>query len=73
MHWRRAKALLIGLAFGGIPLVTFGTCNPATGTFDFYRDDDHHHDVWDVIVDDGYYYDVFCYDDYYDDDCFLCF
>ena len=77
MTWRKATALAIGLAFAGIPLITTATCNPASGTFDFFRDDDDY-GVWDVFVDDGwyyedYYYDDYYYDDYHYDDCWFCF
>jgi len=69
---RKAKLSLIGLALGCIPLVTIATCDPRTGVLDFYRNDDHRHGIFDMFFDDGYYYDHYSYEDYYDD-CFLCF
>ena len=73
MNRTKVRTLLAILAFAGIPLVTTGACDPVRGTFDFYRDDDH--GVYDVIVDDGYYYDDYYYydDPYYYDDCYWCF
>ena len=62
---RRAKVLVAAVAVGGVPLITVGSCDPITGAFDFYRDDD---------FDDGYYHDdFFYYDDFYYDDCFDCY
>ncbi len=70
----RAKRLILALACAGIPLVTVGTCDPYTGAFDFFRDDDN-----DYYYDGYYYYDDYYYDDYYDDgyyyyydDCYDC-
>lgn len=57
----RAKAVLVGLACAGIPLVTAATCDPYGGG-SFYRDDDS-----DYYYDDGYYYDgPYYYDPYCD-------
>ena len=78
-QWRKTKAWLIGLACAGIPLVTIGSCDPVTGFFDFYRDDDYdgyyYEDVYyyDDYLYDDYYYTDYYYDDYYYDDCFFCF
>ena len=46
---------LLGIALGGIALVTTATCDPYSGAFDFFRDDD------------GFYYDDYYYDDVYVD------
>jgi len=51
------------VALGVMPLVTNATCDPVTGAFDFFRDDDY---------DDYYYEDVYVVDPYYD--CyFFCY
>ena len=64
----KTKALLVALACAGMPLVTSGGCDPRTGMFDFYRDDDGYY-----YYDDTYYYDDYYYDDYYYyDDCTRC-
>lgn len=60
---RRTKTVLMGLAVGAIPLVTTATCDPVTGAFDFFRDDDFD----DCCYDDYYYEDVYYYDDCYFD------
>ena len=61
MTRRTIKMWLVGLACAGIPLVTSATCNPQTGGWNFFRDDDG-----------GYYYDDPYYYDYgYYDDCFF--
>jgi len=60
---RRTKAMLVGLAVGAIPLVTTATCDPVTGAFDFFRDDDFD----DCCYDDYYYEDYYYYDDCYFD------
>jgi hypothetical protein len=61
------KAVFAALAMGGISLITTATCDPVTGAFDFYRDDD-----FDDCCYDDYYYDDYYY--YYDDcyyfDCY---
>ena len=76
-RWKKAKTWMIGIACAGIPLVTIGSCDPATGWFDFYRDDDlDYYDGYyygDAYYYDDYYYDDYYYDDYYYDDCFFCF
>lgn len=61
MKLDRAKKIFIAVALGGIPLVTSGSCDPYSGAFDFFRDDD-----------DGYYYDDYYYDDYYYDEPLFC-
>ena len=61
----RARVLLTAVAVGGVPLITIGSCDPITGAFEFYRDDDYDGGFF---FDDGYYYD-----DYYYDDCFDCY
>ena len=83
---KQAKVGVIALAFAGIPLVTMGTCDPATGMFDFFRDDDgyyydsyyydpYYYDsyYYEPYYYDGYYYEDYWYEDYYYDDCFFCF
>ena len=79
---KRAKVGVIAAALAGIPLVTVGTCDPATGMFDFFRDDDsyfrdsYYYDpyYYDPYYYDDYYYEDYWYDDYYYyDDCFFCF
>ncbi len=61
------KKWLAALAFSGIPLVFNATCNPQTGFFDLFRDDDY----GDYYYDDGYYYDdYYYYDDCYDFECY---
>lgn len=64
MTRRTIKLWLVGLACAGIPLATSATCNPLTGRFDFFRNDDGYY------FDDGYYYEDAYYVDYYDD-CFF--
>ena len=60
---RTIKMWLVGLACAGIPLVTSATCNPVTGGWSFFRNDD-----------DPYYYDDYYYDYGYYDDCYFdCF
>jgi len=61
---RMAKRLgrLVTLALGGIPLITTATCDPYTGTLDFYRDDDSYHGWF-----DGFYYEEYVVYD----DCFI--
>ncbi len=59
---------LLALAMGGIPLVTTATCDPRSGRFDFYRnDDDHYYDDDIIYIDDPFYYD----DPYYYEECLL--
>jgi hypothetical protein len=74
---KKARALLIALVIGGMPLVTLATCDREIGYFELFRDDDA-----DFFFDDGYYeeeyvvYDEYYYDPYYYDpyyDCFGCF
>jgi hypothetical protein len=76
MALKRTKALLIALAVAATPLVTTAACDPRTGTFDFFRDDDDRglFDVfyYDDYYSDPYYYDDYYYDDYYYEDCFFC-
>ena len=60
---RLIKGLVL-MAGAGVPLITSVTCDPYSGVYDFYRDDDYE----DYYYDDGYYVD------YYYDDCFwFCF
>lgn len=60
----RFTAMLIGLLCGGSALVTTASCDPRTGAFEFFRDDDN-----EFFYDDGYYQDDFFFDDfYYEDD-----
>ena len=74
MTLTRAKMRLAALACAGVSLITTATCDPYTGTFDFFRDDDRDYFLDDGLfyLDDGYYYEeVIYYDDYgYYDDCF---
>ncbi len=66
---RKTRALLVGIALAGVPLITTASCNSQRGAFDFFRDDDHGgHGFVDVFIDDGFYYDdCFFVDCYYDD------
>ncbi len=65
MTRRKGRAFLAALALGGMPWITSATCDPVTGAFDLFRNDDYY--------DDYYYEDV--YVDYYYDDCYFldCF
>ena len=68
MFRRKLSRLLLGLAIASTPLVTAATCDPYTGYFDFYRDDDSYDH------DDGFFDGWGWDDDYYEyDDCFDCF
>ena len=60
---RKLKAVLIGLLCGGSALATTASCDPRTGAFEFFRDDDN-----EFFVDDGYYGDGFFFDEYYYED-----
>lgn len=60
MMRRKIKLALFALLCGGAPLVTFANCDPYTGYFDFFRDDDA-----DYYYDGGGYYDDYYYDEYY--------
>ncbi len=73
MTKHKIKRTAAAIAMAGIPLVTQAVCDPATGYFDFYRDDDADYCCDDF--DDSYYYDddPYYYDDPYYDDCFLFF
>lgn len=62
------KALFVLLA-GGSALVTAATCDPVTGAFDFFRNDDNYDDYY----YDGYYDDYYYEDVYYDDCYYDCF
>ncbi len=59
--WTRIRTVLIGLACGAIPLLTSATCDPASATFDFFRDDDGYYDDG-YVVDEIIYYDDCYYD-----------
>ena len=63
MNLKKAKSLILAVAFAGIPLITTASCDPYRGSLDIYRDDDYHDSWFDVIVDDWFY------DDRYYDDC----
>lgn len=67
---RLRKAMLL-LLVGGSTLVTAATCDPVTGAFRFFRNDDSG-DYYDdgYYYEDVYYYDDYYYDDYYYDDCY---
>ena len=70
MSWTKAKRLLVGLAFAGIPLITTASCDPYRGTLAIYRNDDYYdRGFFDVIIDDWFYDDCYFWDDcyYYDD------
>ena len=67
MTKRKIKRTAAAFALAGIPLVTSAVCDPATGYFELYRDDDADYCCDDF--DDDYYDDY----DYYYDDCFLFF
>lgn len=62
---RKTLRSLCLVALGVMPLVTSATCDPVSGAFDFFRDDDYY--------DDGYYEDVYVVDGYYDDCYFFCY
>jgi len=70
------KAVML-LLVGGSTFVTAATCDPVTGAFRFFRDDDSGDYYDDYYYDGGYYYDDYYYDDYYYDDyyydCFDCY
>jgi hypothetical protein len=55
--------MMAGLAVlaGGLCWITTATCDPVSGAFDFFRDDDYY--------DDYYYEDVYVVDYY--DDCYF--
>jgi len=59
----RMKSLFVALVCGGMPLVTYVSCDPYYGSFDLYRNDDS----GDYYYDDGYYGGGYYYDDYYCD------
>ena len=68
---RTIKAWCLALATASTTLITAATCDPYSGFFDFYRDDDSGDYFYDdFFFDDGFYYD----DPFYFDDCFFdCF
>jgi len=69
---RLLRSVLLTLV--GTPLVTYATCDPYGGWFDFYRDDGGGGWYDDYAYTDIVYYDDYYYDDYYYDDCFFdCF
>lgn len=65
MKPKKWRGLMAATAVGAIPWITEATCDPVTGAFGFYRDDDY----------DDCCYDDYYYDDYYYDDCgyFWCY
>lgn len=64
----KRKAMMAGLALGGIPLITTATCDPYYGYFDFFRDDDAgYYDPY--YYGGGYYYEEYVV---YDDCFFGC-
>ena len=67
MTRKSIKTWLVGLACACIPLTTAVSCDPVTGTANFFRNDDSGD-----YYDDGYYYDDYYYydDGYYYDDCY---
>lgn len=77
---RKAKAVLLAIGIGAMPLVTTASCDPVTGAFRFFRDTDNYY-YSDYYYDDGfyggyvdvYYEDPYYYDDYYYDDCYFCY
>lgn len=76
---RKAKALLLAIGIGAMPLVTAASCDPVTGMFRFFRDTDNYYDdgyYYDDYYYGGYYggyYDDYYYEDYYYDDCYYCY
>ncbi len=80
MKPRRLTMLMVAIASAAMPLVTTATCNPATGSMNFFRDDDN--EYWEddfyyneevIYYDDPYYYEDVYYDDIYYDFCDFCF
>lgn len=66
MPGKKWKRRLVLLACGAIPLVTTASCDPLSGTFDFYRDD---HTGF--FFDDPGFDEVLVVDEF--DDCFYVF
>jgi len=64
MARNKVRQWLVLSALGGISLITSATCDPVTGVFDFYRDDDAD------FLFDGYYDDYYVYEDCFFFDCF---
>jgi len=64
MARNKVRQWLVLSALGGISLITSATCDPVTGVFDFYRDDDAD------FFFDGYYDDYYVYEDCFFFDCF---
>lgn len=62
MTWKKAKRLLMAVAFAGIPLITTASCDPYYGSLSIYRNDDYHDRDW---------YDFLTGDWLYDDDCWF--
>lgn len=61
---RKKLRSLCLVVLGVMPLVTTATCDPVSGSLDFFRDDDYY--------DDYFYEDVYVVDPYYD--CyFFCY
>ena len=65
------KAWCFALTTASTTMITAATCDPYSGFFEFYRDDDSGDYFYDdFFFDDGFYYD----DPFYFDDCFFdCF
>jgi len=74
MKLSKAKALVLAVAFAGMPLVTVGTCDPATGAFEFFRDDDNefYHGDGNYYHDGFYEEEVVYYEEGYYEDCVYC-
>ncbi len=66
--WTNVKLLVAALTTAGVCLVTTATCDPSTGTFEFFRDDDRDRfGVIDFIFDDPCFFD----DCFHHDDLFF--
>ena len=64
--WGRANAAMFALLAGGIPLITIASCDPRSGTFDFYRNTNSgDYADWGYSYDDCWYYCDYGYDDYF--------
>ena len=69
MTWKKAKRLLMAVAFAAIPLITTASCDPYYGSLSIYRDDDYYDRGWfDVLIDDWFYDDCWFWEDCYHDD-----
>lgn len=70
MTKRKRGFLLLGCALAGTPLITTATCDPYSGAFDFFRDDDYgDHNFFDDVLNG---FDDWGWDSHHGG-CFLCF